>query len=72
MLDVTPQIIAVEMHLWHTGQVRERFGDCGFARAGMAGEKEYVAGKVVMNGHCAILHSTGSIVNRLLPISLFA
>ena len=50
--------------------MRERFGDGRFAGAGMAGEKEYVAGMVFMNGHGTIVHSTGLIVNRLLPILL--
>jgi hypothetical protein len=47
MLDISPQIIAMEMHLWHAGQVSQRSGDCRLARAGMAGEKQDMAAKIV-------------------------
>ncbi|CUX05153.1 hypothetical protein AGR1B_Lc70044 [Agrobacterium fabacearum S56] len=51
MLDVSPQIIAMKMNLWHAAQVRKGFGDCGLARAWVAGEKQDMAVKIVCHGH---------------------
>ncbi|MNY77476.1 hypothetical protein D3C86_2173940 [compost metagenome] len=70
MLDVTPQIIAVEMHLWQAGQACKRFGDCGLAGAGMPGEKENVAAEIVCHGHVSVSEAARSIVDRLLSISV--
>lgn len=50
MLDVSPQIIAMKMNLWHAAQVRKRFGDCGLAGAWVAGEKQDMAAKIVCHG----------------------
>jgi hypothetical protein len=35
------------MHFWNPGQVRQRFGDCGFAGAGVAGQKQDMAAEIV-------------------------